>query len=125
MRQFLDAANERKEIALEYFADVSDSLYLTRWEQVERLARMHFWSDETLKERFGYDARPGMQTGLHLIIVHVHRINLPHLLKPSPDYEGCKSWIEVPASWDRDISHPVVAGEEFATRRSQILAAIR
>ncbi len=51
-------------------------------------------------------------------------MNLPHKLAPSPAYEGCKSWIEVPADWSEDIASLVVPAEEFATRRSRILAAV-
>jgi len=65
-----------------------------------------------------------MEAGLHLLIVRVSRINLPHRLAPAPAYEGCKSWVEVPADWTQDIAAPVVPGEEFATRRSRILAAV-
>jgi hypothetical protein len=65
-----------------------------------------------------------MQAGLHLLIVRVSRVNLPHKLAPSPEYEGCKSWIEVPVDWEHDIAAHVVRTEEFATRRSRILAAI-
>jgi CDP-diacylglycerol--glycerol-3-phosphate 3-phosphatidyltransferase len=131
LRRFLPATKpeaaakaEPAEIALTCFAEVTDTAYLSEWSQVERLRDAHFWTDEILRERFGYDERPGMSQGLHLFIVRVHRINLPHRLAPSADYEGCKSWIEVPADWTQDIAAPVVPEEEFATRRSRILAAI-
>ena len=65
-----------------------------------------------------------MEAGLHLLIVRVSRINLPHKLEPSPEYEGCKSWIDVPVDWEHDIAAHVVRTEEFATRRSRILAAV-
>jgi hypothetical protein len=65
-----------------------------------------------------------MEAGLHLLVVRVSRINLPHQLAASPDYEGCKSWIEVPVDWEHDIANHVVRTEEFATRRSRILAAV-
>jgi CDP-diacylglycerol--glycerol-3-phosphate 3-phosphatidyltransferase len=124
LRRFLSpASTPAKEIVLSCFAEVTDTLYLTHWEQVERLRDVHFWGEEILRERFGYQDRPGMEAGLHLLIVRVHKINLPHRLAPSADYEGCKSWIEVPVDWSRDIAHPVVSDEEFATRRSRILAA--
>ena len=77
-----------------------------------------------MRERFGYHDRPVMEQGLHLLIVRVSRINLPHHLKPSADYDGCKSWITVPVDWAQDIAAPVVRAEEFATRRSRILAAV-
>jgi len=118
------SAEAPKEIALEYFAEVTDAIYLESWAQVARLDADHFWGETILRERFDYHDRPGMTPGLHLLIVRVSRINLPHWLAPSPAYEGCKSWIEVPADWSDDIAAPVVRQEEFATRRSRILAAI-
>ena len=113
-----------KEIALHYFAEVTDAIYLSSWEQVARLDDVHFWTEEILRERFDYKERPGMEAGLHLLIVRVSRINLPHKLALSPEYEGCKSWIEVPVDWEHDIAAHVVRTEEFATRRSRILAAV-
>jgi CDP-diacylglycerol--glycerol-3-phosphate 3-phosphatidyltransferase len=132
LRRFLPAEKETtaaakpapKEIALTYFAEVTDTVYLSEWSQVERLRDTHYWTDDILRERFGYDDRPGMKEGLHLFILRVYRINLPHRLAPSPAYEGCKSWIDVPADWSADIAAPVVPDEEFTTRRSRILAAI-
>jgi len=113
-----------KEITLQYFAEVTDAIYLSSWEQVARLDDAHFWSEDLLRERFDYKERPGMETGLHLLVVRVSRINLPHKLAPSPEYEGCKSWIEVPVDGEGDIASHVVRMEEFATRRSRILAAV-
>jgi CDP-diacylglycerol---glycerol-3-phosphate 3-phosphatidyltransferase len=127
LRRFLTPSNapaEKKEITLEYLAEVTDSVYLTSWEQVERLDDAHFWSDEILRERFDYQGRPGMEPGLHLLIVRVSKINLAHKLPASSDYDGCKSWIEVPVDWEHDIATHVVRTEEFATRRSRILGAV-
>jgi CDP-diacylglycerol--glycerol-3-phosphate 3-phosphatidyltransferase len=113
-----------KEITLTYFAEVTDAVYLSSWDQVARLDDVHFWGEEILRERFGYHDRPGMEAGLHLLIVRVYKINLPHRLAPAPEYEGCKSWIDVPVDWAHDIAAPVIRTEEFATLRSRILAAI-
>jgi CDP-diacylglycerol--glycerol-3-phosphate 3-phosphatidyltransferase len=113
-----------KDFTLEYFAEVTDAVYLESWSQVARLDADHFWGEEILRERFDYHDRPGMTAGLHLLIVRVSKINLPHRLPPSPAYDGCKSWIDVPADWTHDIAAPVVPPEEFATRRSRIMAAI-
>jgi CDP-diacylglycerol---glycerol-3-phosphate 3-phosphatidyltransferase len=111
-------------IALQYFAEVTDAVYLDSWDKVTRIGDAHFWNDDILRERFDYADRPGMEPGLHLLLVRVSRINLPHKLAPSKDYDGCKSWIDVPANWDHDIPTHVVRTEEFATRRSRILAAV-
>lgn len=125
LRRFVVPSPETtKDTALQYFAEVTDAVYLSSWEQVTRLSEAHFWNEDILRERFGYHDRPGMEAGLHLLIVRVSRINLPHRLQPSPEYDGCKSWIDVPVDWSQDIAAPVVRAEEFATRRSRILAAV-
>jgi CDP-diacylglycerol--glycerol-3-phosphate 3-phosphatidyltransferase len=117
-------AAKGKEVTLQYFAEVTDAVYLNTWESVARLADSHLWSEELIRERFDYADRPGMEPGLHLLIVRVSKINLPHRLAPSEDYDGCKSWIDVPVDWEQDIAAHVVRTEEFATRRSRILGAI-
>jgi len=127
LQRFLAPAAARQAdqpIALHYFAEVTDTVYLDSWDKVARLDDAHFWTDSILRERFDYAERPGMEPGLHLLIVRVSRINLPHQLAPSKDYDGCKSWIDVPADWEHDIANHVVRTEEFATRRSRILAAV-
>ena len=127
LQRFLAPAAVRKAdqpIALQYFAEVTDAVYLDSWDKVARLDDAHFWTDALLRERFDYAERPGMEPGLHLLIVRVSSINLPHKLAPSKDYDGCKSWIDVPANWEHDIANHVVRAEEFATRRSRILAAV-
>jgi CDP-diacylglycerol--glycerol-3-phosphate 3-phosphatidyltransferase len=127
LQRFLAPAAARKAdqpIALHYFAEVTDTVYLDTWDQVARLSDAHFWTDDILRERFDYAERPGMEPGLHLLLLRVSRINLPHKLAPSKDYDGCKSWIDVPANWEHDIATHVVRNEEFATRRSRILAAV-
>jgi CDP-diacylglycerol--glycerol-3-phosphate 3-phosphatidyltransferase len=128
LRRFLAptnaAAEKGKEIVLQYIAEVTDAIYLSSWDQVARLDDAHFWGEEILRERFEYKDRPGMEEGLHLLILRVSRINLPHRLPPSADYDGCKSWVDVPVDWEHDIVNHVVKTEEFATRRSRILAAV-
>jgi len=125
LRNFVKYSSEaKKEIALQYFAEVTDAIYLSSWEQVARLEDVHFWAEEIVRERFEYKDKPGMEEGLHLLIVRVSRINLPRKLAPSPEFDGCKSWIDVPVDWERDIAAHVVRTEEFATRRSRILAAV-
>jgi hypothetical protein len=118
------AAGKGKEVALQYFAEVTDAIYLSSWDSVARLDDAHLWSEALMRERFDYAERPGMEPGLHLLIVRVSKINLPHRLAPSDEYDGCKSWIDVPLDWEHDIAAHVVRAEEFATRRSRILGAI-
>ncbi len=127
LQRFLAPADARAAtdpIALHYFAEVTDAVYLDSWDKVARLDDAHFWTDAILRERFDYAERPGMEPGLHLLILRVSRINLPHKLAPSKDYDGCKSWIDLPIDWEHDIATHAVRTEEFATRRSRILAAV-
>lgn len=117
------SAETGPDFILRYFAEVTDTAYLDSWDQVERLNGFHFWGDEILRNRFGYDERPGMQAGLHLFIVRVHRTDIPHRLAPAKAYEGCRSWIEVPLDWP--AAHPIMTDNDFAIVRDRILAAAK
>jgi CDP-diacylglycerol--glycerol-3-phosphate 3-phosphatidyltransferase len=109
-----------KEIQLQYYADVSDVRFVDDWEKIKKLDSAHLWQEAVVRERFDYDEKPG----LHLLLVRVYRLTLPLRLPLRPEYNGCKSWIELPADYTSEPAEPVFSNEEFATRRSQLLARL-
>lgn len=109
-----------KEIQLQYYADVSDVRFIDDWEKVKKLDSAHLWQESVVRERFEYDEA----AGLHLLLVRVHRLTLPLWLPLKPEYEGCKSWIELPVDYAEEPAVPVLSNEEFATRKSQLLAKL-
>ncbi|MEM1059693.1 MAG: CDP-diacylglycerol--glycerol-3-phosphate 3-phosphatidyltransferase [Verrucomicrobiota bacterium] len=107
------------EIPLKYLAQVTDAVFLEDADSLEALDRFHLWQPEVIRERFDWSK----QIGVHLLVLRVYRVRHPHRLKASPDFGGCKSWITVPAELETECV-PVMADEEFRTRRSRLLAAV-
>lgn len=98
--------------ALTHFAVVRRHVWLDDWTRVQALDPFHFWTEATIRERFERTQPPG----LHAFVVRVHRLLAPLPLEATPDMAGCKSWIDVPASFDAQPSAPVLDDDTFAAR---------
>lgn len=112
--------NVPKSVRLSSFAEVVDAHFVSDWSVVRRLEPFHFWTEETVKERFEWSRPPG----LHAIVVRVFRTAEPLTLALTDDMAGCKSWIEVPAAFDARPWVPALDDSSFATRRAAIAAAL-
>lgn len=99
------------------FATVEEKHQLTGWEQVERLRPFHFWTTETIRERFDYTDN----AGISLAILRVHRLAAPWTFPHQAKYGGCRSWLDLPEVPRDTVISPVMTGEAHAAR----LAAIR
>ncbi|MGC4074461.1 MAG: DUF1802 family protein [Nibricoccus sp.] len=99
-------------IELRYFAEIIQSTFLTDWSAVSRLDTHHFWTEDTVRERFDW-SKPA---GLHAIVVRVHKLATPISLPLTPEMGGCKSWIELPCAFDAQPSSPVLSDAGFSER---------
>ncbi|MFA6288245.1 MAG: DUF1802 family protein [Opitutaceae bacterium] len=103
-------------ITLRYFADIVQTSFLTRWEDVAALDPLHFWTEAAVREKFEWDQPPG----LHALVVRIHCLNTPVTLPLTPDMGGCKSWIGVPCGFADTPSSPVLDDRAFASRLVEI-----
>lgn len=109
-KKFFDCLTpETGRIELRYFAEVVRHAFLADWAVVAALDAFHFWSEDTIRERFNW-ARP---SGLHAFAVRVHRLKQPVALVPTPEMAGCKSWIDLPLDFSAHPNEPVLAEEAF------------
>jgi hypothetical protein len=99
-------------VTLRYFADVVQTAFLDNWDAVLRLDPHHFWTEETLRERFDWSRPPG----LHAIAVRTHKLLMPLILPVDSAMSGCKSWIDLPCAFDARGSAPVLDDRAFADR---------
>jgi hypothetical protein len=99
-------------VRLKYFADVVRSEFVEDWARVEALDPHHFWTAETVRERFDWSA----SAGLHVIFVRVHALASPIEIPLSPEMGGCKSWIQVPVSFEAAPSRPVLSDTGFSAK---------
>jgi Uncharacterized protein conserved in bacteria len=111
-RWFTDASNDVSTISLRYFADVAKSVFLDRWGDVARLDPHHHWTEATVRERFEW-SRPA---GIHALVVRVYALLTPITLARTSEMGGCKSWIELPVTFDAQPSQPVLTEDVFTQR---------
>ncbi len=80
------------EVEIRYFARVAEARLLTRWEEVRALAPLHILTEDVVRERFEYDAEPGV----HIAFVEVFRLDPVWRFPNTKAYGGCRSWVELP-----------------------------
>lgn len=77
-------------VLVEYYAEVIDSRIIRDWNTLEKLNGQHAWKPEVILERFNR-----WQKSAHLLIVQVYKLDKPFELFMSPEYGGCKSWVDL------------------------------
>ena len=81
---------EPERVSIEYFAEIAQSMVIKDWSLLEKLDSQHAWKMGVIKERF-----ERWEKSAHLLIVQVYKLTTPYVLEMSPEYAGCKSWIEL------------------------------
>jgi len=77
-------------VRIKYYAKVVDSKVITDWEQVKKLDNFHAWKEEVIKERFSR-----WENKIQLLVVQVFEFGAAQDIVLKPEYDGCKSWIEL------------------------------
>jgi hypothetical protein len=107
-------------IRLQHLAVVEEVQELSSENAALALRGLHVWSDETVRQRFHY-RRPG----LYLLIVRMYATSMPRVLDESPEFAGCKTWVEFPESLPVGQPHPVLDDAAYADAAAQIRNALR
>lgn len=95
-------------IRLTHFAEVAGVYQVQDLMLALMLGGLHCWSEDTVEERFSY-RRPG----LYVLPVRVFRAAQVFDLPDDPDYEGCKSWVELKRELPTERATPVLDDEVF------------
>jgi len=77
-------------VRLSHVATVNVVRYLDKLDDVLALDPQHIWSEETVRQRFAY-----RHPGLYLLTVSVTPLPTPMEIMETPEYAGCKSWVEL------------------------------
>lgn len=115
-----DEAAAEGQIAIRYFARADIACEITDPDALARLAPFHYWSEETVRERFEW----GRGRSIKLALVRVFRLNPVWIIEDRPEFGGCKSWIDLPAPPETFVLEPVLSDAEHAARRAAIEAAL-
>ncbi|MDB5271901.1 MAG: hypothetical protein JWO58_268 [Chitinophagaceae bacterium] len=81
---------ESGKVRIKYFAKVLDSQVLTDWGKVKKLDAFHGWKEEIIQERFWR-----WENKIQLLVLQIYELGAAQDIVLKPEYEGCKSWIEI------------------------------
>jgi len=105
---------------LTLFAVVEEKLQLTEWAQVESLRGFHFWTDETIRDRFDYTDN----AGISLAFLRVWRLRDPWTFPHLPKYGGCRSWLDLPEVPRNPDLSPVLSDASHTSRLEGVRKAL-
>lgn len=108
------------EIEIKFWAKMECSVVLTRWESAAALEPFHILQPEVVRERFDYQAAPG----IHVAFVRVFRLEASWLLPELPSYGGCRSWVKLPVLDQRPRMQAVLDDANYARRLREFRAAL-
>ena len=106
---------------IEYFAQLEDVFHVTDLAKLDPINSFHIWAPSALEKRFHYGDAPG----LCLMVVRVFRMPQREKLLWHPDYNGCKSWIDLKEPIRISGMVPVISPSRFAETQEVLRAHLR
>jgi hypothetical protein len=113
-------ADFSKEITFAVFCELVETIEISEEDQVRALDAFHIWSKEFPIKRFSWKPRHPLK----LMIVRAYRLAKPATVNVTPDYAGCKSWVELNDHIDLTNATPALTDTEFAANVSSIREAL-
>jgi hypothetical protein len=108
------------QVILSHYAEVSSWVRVRTLEKLRALRGLHIWSDAIVEERFHRWAEESVVA----LMVRVHALPRPAVVKSLESYAGCKSWITLAEQVALDGARPVLSDEEFETKLNQVKAIV-
>jgi len=96
-------------VRLSHFAEVTGVFHVRSLTAALLLAHLHCWSDATVTQRFHYRT-----PGLFVLPVRVHRAAQVVELANDPVFDGCRSWVELPAPLSTAGATPVLSDADMS-----------
>lgn len=104
------------------YAELAEDILVSSQDELDRIAPFHIWTDRFAEERLKWKkAKP-----LHVMLLRVYELEQETSIPVLPEYNGCKSWIRLPADALNNIPRrPVLADKEWNEQMSRIKAALQ
>lgn len=84
-------------VTITHHAQALQAVTLTDWSKVSALFPHHIYSEQTVRERFDWEAK-GMASGsIHVALVRVRKLPQPWEFTYQKSHGGCRSWVNIPA----------------------------
>jgi hypothetical protein len=95
-------------VRLTHFAELTGAFHVTSLAGAVVLDDFHLWTPETVRSRFEYRT-----PGLFVLPVRVFRAASAHELPETPEYAGCKTWVDLGRDLPTDPAEPVLSDAAF------------
>jgi hypothetical protein len=95
-------------VRLTHFGEVAGVYHVHDLVPVLLLGHHYLWSEQTVRARFAY-RRPG----LYVLAVRVYQAAQVFDLPLTPEYEGCRSWVELDRELPTEGARPVLDDAAF------------
>lgn len=106
-------------LCLSHYVEVSGAFFVDRLDTALALDKLHYWSSDTVRKRFDYRG-----SGLYVLATRVFRARTPFELPSTPDYDGCKTWVELKQELPVDGATPVLDDERYGTFLEELDAVL-
>lgn len=104
------------QVGLSVYGAVEEAIWVSELDRLMKLSAYHILSSEEIEKRFYYRNNPG----LYVIIVRMHTLPRPHTRTVTPEYAGCKSWVDLSVELATAGARPVLSDAVFSRTRDQI-----
>jgi len=105
-------------VTLTHYVEVARPFRSARLESLLELDPLHVWSEATVRMRFDYRT-----PGLFVLPARVYRAPTPVTVVNTPEYDGCKTWVDLEKEWPAD-GEPVLTDRQFAEVLEKIDGAL-
>lgn len=115
-------SGRQTEAIVSCYAELAEDVLISSQEELDRIAGFHIWTDSFAEERLKWKrTKP-----LHLILLRVYELDQAVRIPVLPEYNGCKSWIGLPAAPLNEVPRkPVLTDKEWNAQISELKAALR
>ncbi|RAP75474.1 DUF1802 family protein [Paenibacillus montanisoli] len=121
VRQIMDKWKPGAEaIEIGAIAEAVDDIEIYDQETLNKLEDFHIWTESFAEDRLKWKrTKP-----LHLLLLRVSKLEKPLSLPMQDQYNGCKSWVNLPEELDVSGAKPVLSDAEFNQKIDQIRNAL-
>jgi hypothetical protein len=103
------------------YAELVEDIEIWEQDQIDRLYSFHIWTDRFTEERLRWKRK----NPLHLMLLRLYKLEEPIEIEIRPEYNGCKSWIELQGNTVFPASKPVLDDVTFAETMAEIKEILR
>ena|SRR3989338_3020053 len=107
-------------VSLEYYAVVEATVKINDITTLKKLAGLHILSDSAVASRFNY-----REKGLNALILRVYKLQCSVSIVNTPEYDGCKSWVELEQEIPTAGCEPVLSDGEFQKKVVAIRGVVK